>query len=96
MKHREMDARRRKAEGAIVECLAFLSGQVGEEAGKRRDKVSTLRVATDRYAALIQEHERTLAELRAEKAKNLLCRAEIRMLRRAPGSDREDELGMDG
>ena len=82
-KHREMDAWRRKKETAVVEHFAALSGQQEEKTEEKRDRVTTLEVACERYAALIDHVKAMEEELRREKERVTALSREVGMLRMA-------------
>ena len=82
-KHREMDAWRRKKETAVVERFAALSGQQEEKVEEKRDRVTTLEVACERYASLIDHVKALEEELRREKDRVASMAQEIGMLRMA-------------
>ena len=80
-KHREMDAWRRKKETAVVERFAALSGQQEEKVDEKRDRVTTLEVACERYAALLDHVKGVEDELRREKERAASLAQEVTMLR---------------
>ena len=82
-KHREMDAWRRKKETAVVDRFAVLSGQQEEKVEEKRDRVTTLEVACERYAALIDHVKAVEDELRREKERVAVLSQEMGMLRMA-------------
>ena len=82
-KHREMDAWRRKKETAVVERFAVLSGQQEEKVEEKRDRVTTLEVACERYATLIDHAKAVEEELRREKERVAALAQEVGMLRMA-------------
>ena len=92
-KHREMDAWRRKKETAVVERFAALSGQQEEKVEEKRDRVTTLEVACERYASLIDHVKGVEDELRREKERVASLAQEVGMLRMAA---RERDGGWEG
>ena len=82
-KHREMDAWRRKKETAVVERFAVLSGQQEEKVEEKRDRVTTLEVACERYAALIEHVQAVEEELRREKERVAALAQDVGMLKMA-------------
>ena len=89
-KHREMDAWRRKKETAVVERFAALSGQQEEKVEEKRDRVTTLEVACERYASLIDHAKAVEDQLRREKERVASLAQEVGMLRMA-ARERGDE-----
>ena len=87
-KHREMDAWRRKKETAVVERFAALSGQTEEKVDEKRDRVTTLEVACERYAQLLDRMKAMEDELKAEKERHAALTAEAARLR-LQAEDRE-------
>ena len=82
-KHREMDAWRRKKETAVVERFAVLSGQQEEKVEEKRDRVTTLEVACERFASMIDHVKAVEDQLRTEKERVASLAQEVGMLRMA-------------